>query len=273
MKKALKRPKMDPVNNLNPEELSKWLEEQEYASVAHKDALKERGRAETNVENKPIEPEGRKLTRPGLLKWIIFLLFIAYVLISYYRAPILTSVGRYLVVQHSLKKADLIVCMMGRPVERGLAAAELYMLGLAPRIFVGREELPDGHAVLEGKKVHYPESRDLLIMILQGLGVPRPDCIASDSFVDSTFEEAKIIREIALKQGYRTLIIVTSPMHARRALLTFKKVFGKDSVKIMMMPSKYSDFRSNDWWKKKKYLREVIIEYQKLIYFALKYSF
>jgi uncharacterized SAM-binding protein YcdF (DUF218 family) len=146
-------------------------------------------------------------------------------------------------------------------------------MGLATRIFVGREALPDGHAVLEGKKVHFPESRDLLIMILQGLGVPRSDCIVSDNFVDSTFEEAKIVREIALKQGYRTLIIVTSPMHARRSLLTFKKVFGKDDVKIMMQPSKYSDFRSNDWWKKKKYLREVIVEYQKLIYFALKYSF
>ena len=273
MKKAWSRLNKGSENGADPKQLSNWIGEKDPTGEAQENETEERRQAEVFVDKRPIEPQGRKITRPRILKWVIFLVFVTYILISYYRAPILTSFGNYLVVQHSVKKADLIVCMMGRPVERGLAAAELYGMGLAPRIFVGREELPDGYAVLEGKKVHYPESRDLLIMILQGLGVHRSDCIASDSFVGSTFEEANIVREIALKQGYRTLIIVTSPMNARRTFLTFKKVLGKDDVKIMMMPSKYSDFRSNNWWKKKKYLREVIIEYQKLIYFVLKYSF
>lgn len=271
MKKTLRRLKMDPVNNLNPEELSKWLKEQEYASVAHKDVLKERARAETNVENKPIEPEGRKLTRPGLLKWIIFLLFIVYVLISYYRAPILTSVGRYLVVQHSIKKADLIICLMGNPVERGLAAAELYEQGMAPRILFAREELPDGIEVLEQKGVHFPETRDLLKMMLQGLGVPKSDLVASEQFVHSTYDEAKLMRDIVHMEGYHSLIIVTSPTHTRRAWLTFRRVFEKDNLEIMMMPSQYTDFKPEDWWKKGKYLKEVIIEYQKLIYYMLRY--
>ena len=273
MKKVWSRLNKSSENDADSRDLSNWIGEKDPTGEAQENEAEERRQTEVFVDKRPIEPQGRKVTRPRILKWVIFLVFIAYILISYYRAPILTSFGNYLVVGHSLKKADLIVCMMGRPVERGLAAAELYGMGLATKIFVGREELPNGYAVLEEKKVHYPESRDLLIMMLEGLGVPRSDCIASDNFVDSTFEEAKIVKEIALKQGYRTLIIVTSPMHARRALLTFKKVFGKDDVKIMMLPSKFSDFRSNDWWKKKKYLREVIIEYQKLLYFALKYSF
>jgi len=39
---------------------------------------------------------------------------------------------------------------------------------------------------------------------------------------------------------------------------------------IMMMPSQYTDFRPDNWWKKEKYVNEVIIEYQKLIYYTLK---
>lgn len=272
MKKTWSRLKMGPQKDPEPRDLSNWIGEHDPTGEAQENAAEERRQTETFVDSRPIEPQGRKVTRPRILKWVIFLVFIVYILISYYRAPILTGLGKYLVVQHTLKKADLIVCMMGMPVERGIAAAELYRMGLGPRIFVGREELPDGYGVLDAKKIHYPESRDFLIAILQGLGVPESNCLASDSFADSTFDEARIVREMALTQGYRTLIIVTSPTHARRTWLTFKKVFGKDEVKIMMKPSQYSEFRSDNWWKKTKYIREVIIEYQKLIYFALRYS-
>jgi hypothetical protein len=48
-------------------------------------------------------------------------------------------------------------------------------------------------------------------------------------------------------------------------------VFEKDEMVIMMMPSKYTDFRPDGWWKKGKYVNEVLIEYQKLVYYTLKY--
>jgi uncharacterized SAM-binding protein YcdF (DUF218 family) len=223
------------------------------------------------TEDRPIEPEGKKFKRPSIFKWVLFLVFIAYVLISYYHAPILTRLGRYLVVEHPITKADLIVCLMGKPVERGLAAADVYKKGLASYIFVGREKLPDGSSVLVKKGVHYPEERDLLIMMLKGLGVPGSACITGDSFIEGTIGEAKVAREIARKRGFRSLIIVTSPTHARRAWLTYRKVFEKDGTKIMLMPSHYSNFKAEDWWKTPEYVKEMVIEYQKLLYYTVKY--
>ena len=86
-----------------------------------------------------------------------------------------------------------------------------------------------------------------------------------------TFEEAKVVKDYVQGQGYRSIIVVTSPYHTRRTWLTFKKLFEKDGVKIMMMPSHYSGFRPDDWWKTNTGIKELIIEYQKLIYYTIKY--
>jgi uncharacterized SAM-binding protein YcdF (DUF218 family) len=160
---------------------------------------------------------------------------------------------------------------MGEPVERGLTAAQLYKNGLAPRIFSGREKLPDGYAILQAKGLHYPETRDLLSRMLNGLGVPKTAYLSNDLFVESTFEEALVVRDVVLKKGYRSLIIVTSPAHSRRSWLTYKRVFEDDSVEIGIVPSRHTNFKLEDWWKTRKYVREVIYEYQKLIYYTLKY--
>ena len=39
----------------------------------------------------------------------------------------------------------------------------------------------------------------------------------------------------------------------------------------MLMPSRYSNFKPEDWWKTSEYVKEVIIEYQKLLYYTVKH--
>jgi uncharacterized SAM-binding protein YcdF (DUF218 family) len=87
----------------------------------------------------------------------------------------------------------------------------------------------------------------------------------------ATIDEAVMVRAMVREENIRSVILVTSPTHCRRAWLTFRNVLGEDNVRIMMRPSRYSDFEPEGWWKERKSTREVIIEYQKLIYYALKY--
>jgi uncharacterized SAM-binding protein YcdF (DUF218 family) len=109
-------------------------------------------------------------------------------------------------------------------------------------------------------------------MILEGVGVPRSAFLTSDSPVNSTFVEAEAVRKLVKNNGYRSLIIITSPTHSKRAWLTYRKIFQEQekNVRIQMHPSRYSKFKPEDWWKNRRYVREVIIEYEKLIYYALK---
>jgi len=227
--------------------------------------------ADPTTEMEPIEPEGQGIIKPHILKWLFFLLFIIYILLSYSHATILTRLGRYLIVEHQPEKSDLIVCLAGGNIERGLAAADAYKDGLAPRLYISREELPDGYGLLEEMGLNYPKKVDLLAMLLKELGVPETAILTSDSIVKSTIEEAQTVRKEVEKRGLRSLIIITSPTHTRRSWLTYRHVFEDSDVRIHVLPSKYSKFRPEDWWKKRRYTREVIIEYEKLIYYTLKY--
>jgi uncharacterized SAM-binding protein YcdF (DUF218 family) len=263
--------RLNPEKGKEPNGLAGWMGEEDPAAEYREDKPEDNGQTEFYTDNRPIEPEQRKPSRPSIFKWVIFVLLIGYTLLSYYHAPILSRIGSYLVVEHPLKKADLIVCLMGSSVERGLAAAEVYKRGLGAGVFFGREEFPEGTEVLKQRGIHFPESRDLLKMMLQGLGVPGTACLTSERFVGNTYEEAQEVRAFAQERGYSSLIVVTSPIHTRRAWLTYKKVFEKDDVKIMMLPSRYTNFKSDGWWKTRKYLKEVAIEYQKLAYYTVKY--
>jgi len=222
---------------------------------------------ETKPESESIEPVGMKLTKLTWIRWVVFLLFVAYVLLSHYHASILTAFGRYLVVDQPLQPADLIVCLAGSNIERGLETAEIYHMGMAPLVFITREEPLDGYNLLQMRGLDYTESVDLLKELLEDLGVPSSVILTDNTTVNSTLAEAELVRKVVQEGGYDSLIIVTSPFHTRRTLLTFRKVFDETGVQIRMRYSRYSEFNPEDWWKNRRYLRTVIIEYQKLIYY------
>lgn len=219
---------------------------------------------------KPLEPESSTSTGLSVVKWVFFILAFLYVLLSYFHGPILAQLGKYLVVEHPPLKSDLIVCLAGGDVERGIASADLFSQGLSEKVFIARERAPEGLEILRQKGVAYPESVDRVVMILGSLGVPESAVIRGQRPVDSTFEEAETVATLAKEKGYRSLILVTSPTHSRRVWSTFRKAIPDENVRITVVTTPYSGFRAEDWWKTRRYVREVIMEYQKLIYYKAK---
>ena len=228
-------------------------------------------KGDTFQTGEPLEPEGGKGGPLRLLKWIFFLFVVVYSLLSYFHAPILTYLGEYLIVKHSPQESDLIVCLAGGNVDRGLATVDAFKKGLAPHIFMAREEPPDGYDLLRERGIDYPDNVDLMMMLLEQQGIPRSVFLTSDRTVDSTIDEAEYIRDLVIEKGYKSLILITSPTHSRRSWLIFEKVFEEKDVRVLSLPSSYSEFKPEDWWTQRKYVRDVIIEYQKLIYYTYKY--
>lgn len=227
--------------------------------------------SETMVKYNPIEPERGVFARSGVLRFLILFLVILYFVISYFYVPFLTDLGRFLVVDHEPEKSDLIICLAGGNIERGLGTADLFRKGLAPRVFIAREQLPDGYELLMEEGIEYPETIDLMIMLLKNCGVPETAILTSEERAGSTIHEATIIRGLVMGEKYRSIILLTSPYHTRRAWLTFRKVFKDTGVRIFMTASKYSGFKPDTWWKERKYVRKVIIEYQKLLFYTVSY--
>lgn len=210
----------------------------------------------------------RSSGRGRSIRWILFGILILYTLVGVYHAQLLTALGRYLVVEHPPSKSDLVVCLAGGNIERGLATADCYQKGLAPKIFIAPEEPPDSFELLKSRSIEYPRTVDLFVDLLLKLGVPRPAILIGERPSESTAGEARLVRELLARERYRSIILVTSPTHSRRSFLTFSKILGSD-VRIQVVPSPYSKFNPEDWWRHRKYAREVLWEYQKLAYYYL----
>lgn len=219
----------------------------------------------------PIEPERDGKTRRPVLRWALFAVFVLWAVFTAYHEPILSRVGGFLVVSHELEASDLIVCLSGGAVERGLATADIYGRGLAPVVFIAPEIPPDGYEALARAGIEIPGTVDVLRKILVKSGVPDRAILVAEHPAKSTMDEARMAAAVAREREYRSLIVVTSPTHTRRALWTFREVSEKDDVRIQVAASSYSGFRAENWWKTRRYVKEVIVEYQKLIYYALKY--
>ena len=203
--------------------------------------------------------------------WIVLALFIIISILIFFKNAILTSAGDWLVFERIPDKADLIVCLGGDNIIRGLATADAYKDGLAPMVYIARPEFSEDSDLLKVRNIKYPELSDLLYSLLVDLGIPGYSIIRDTTYVNNTLDEAIYVRKEVEKRGFKSIIIVTSPTHSRRSWLIFKKVFEGTDVDIYSMPSRYSNFNPENYWKERKYLKEVLLEYQKLLYYWIRY--
>jgi len=213
----------------------------------------------------------KKVTKFAFYKVLLFIFIALYFVVTLYRIPLLTALGSYLIVEHEAEKADVIVCLAGKNVERSLAVVDAYRKGLAPYIFMAKKSKPDGFEYLTKKVRTYPADFDLFTSIMEGFQIPEKVILSSVDRVDNTMDEARLVHKFVLERGFKSLILITSLTHSRRAWLTFTKVFTDDGIKIISLPSHYQLFNPKDWWKKRKCIKDLILEYQKMIYYKISY--
>ena len=103
---------------------------------------------------------------------------------------------------------------------RVLEAARVYKL-IGARLAIVSGGIADERVELE------PESRHMADALVAA-GVPAPN-IALDVLAKDTFDHPRTIRPILERQHVQQFVIVTSPMHMRRALAVFRKA-GFDPV-------------------------------------------
>jgi len=97
------------------------------------------------------------------------------------------------------------------------------------------------------------------------LGRPDPDIETSHN----TFEDAIVALDGARRAGARSVLVVTSPYHTRRASWVFSRVFGHSGPGIGVYPSEsfYVDYRR--WWASRDGRGVVLGEYGKLLSLGL----
>lgn len=184
----------------------------------------------------------------------------------------LKKLGYFLICEQSPQKADVIVALNGRDVERSLAAVDLFQKGYANLIVLGRGGEPAGSEEFS-KRVSSDFDRKIFFQkAIEAMGIPKTSFKLIGDGVTSTYDEALTTKQFLKESGYRSMLLVTSKWHSKRAYLTFKSVFKDDGeIKITIYPSKYDTFSPDAWWKNKNDAMLVFYEYVRLIYYFLTF--
>jgi uncharacterized SAM-binding protein YcdF (DUF218 family) len=153
----------------------------------------------------------------GLLLAFVATLILVAALVAWWVNTHTAAISRYLEVSQPPEKADVILVPSGDDAPRLARAAELYSKGYAPKILLTGFGKPD--PVVESfQKNHKIPSSALVI---------EPD--ATNTYTNAT-RSAPLLR----KSGARTVILVTSWWHSRRALHTFRHVMP--DVRFISVP-------------------------------------
>jgi uncharacterized SAM-binding protein YcdF (DUF218 family) len=166
------------------------------------------------------------------------------------------TTSSFLVLQDRIEIVDAAVVLAGDPdYERTSTGAGLLLAGRARLL------------VLTGGQSGGGDSAESLRAWAVRLGVPA-DRIRLESVSHSTWESLVAVRPILEREGARTVALVTSPYHQRRAYLAARRAIP--NVTILNYPATPSSWSPEHWWASTWSRRIVLSEYAKLAYYGLR---
>jgi uncharacterized SAM-binding protein YcdF (DUF218 family) len=171
------------------------------------------------------------------------------------RHPILTALGRALVEDDGILKADCILVPGGDNFgSRIVRAARLARAGYAPYVLV------DGPAGLMG----HESDATIRYATLQGFPAALFRAVWLPQGLDSTGEEMKYLADGVLKQNnVKTVLLVTSNYHTRRAARFLRK--EAPWLKVVAVPASDPYFTPDAWWKTRNGKKTFFFEWAKTI--------
>ncbi len=186
-------------------------------------------------------------------KWGKFLVavFILAGLLYSGRSFFLDKFGRYIYEKDELKPADVIVVLGGDVSERVEYGVKLFKEGWARK---------DRMIMTGGPLVGKYTYAGLMKKQAEDLGVPAGVILTADRS-RTTEDDAIYTGEILKKNGYKSIVLVTSPYHSKRASFIFREMLG--DVRIISAPTDKSWFGFDDWWKRTRDRDMVLNEWSK----------
>lgn len=164
--------------------------------------------------------------------------------------------ARWLVVADPPRRADAAVVLAGDPdYERTKTAARLLLEGQV------------GLLILTGGEPGPGDSATSLRDVALRAGVP-PERIRVEEVSRSTHGAMEAIRPLLDREGIRSVAVVTSPYHQRRAVWAARRTLR--GIGIVSRPADPAGWRPEGWWKTPWTRRIVLGEYARLVYYVLR---
>src|SRR5215813_6858769 len=188
----------------------------------------------------------RRTWRPqtgGIISSLVSLIVLFVFLLVLYlaRHPLMRFAAEAWIIEDNPERADAIVVLSDDNyyADRASHAADLYRHNMAPLV------------VASGRKLRpYAGVAELMEHDLIERGVPKDKVLRYPHQAENTHEEAIALRPLALERKWRSVIIVTSSYHTRRARYIFAHVFPS-SIAVRASGAKDGDFDPDSWWERR----------------------
>ena len=180
----------------------------------------------------------------GILANLVMLLVVAALcaLVYFVRHPIMRYGAEAWVVDEPAAHADALVVLSDDNfyADRATHATELYRQGVA------------GIVVASGRRLR-PNAglSELMAHDLVERGVPKEKIVRFAHDADSTSEEAVALTHFVEEHKWKSVVVVTSNYHTRRARYIFQKVFPA-GIAVSVASARDGDFDPQRWWEKRK---------------------
>jgi len=169
---------------------------------------------------------------------------------------ILLGVGRWLVVEDPLEKAQAIVVLSGRMPMRAQEAARLYNAGWAPQVWLTRSVEPA--ASLQEMHIAYIGEDFFNSRVLMHEGVPSNAILILEPAINNTIDELRVITAELERSNAKTVIIVTTKAHTRRVHTLWRELSTGRRVIVRAAPN--DSFAPDHWWRTTRDALDVVRE-------------
>lgn len=170
-------------------------------------------------------------------KLLVSIILISALLATVYlsRHVLFRKLSAWVAAEDLPRPTDAIVVISGGGLERPEKGIALWKAGFAPLIIFSG-------AAREGE-VSNAEAMGALAEIQ---GVPKTQIILEEAARD-TFENARNVAQIVRARNLKSVLLVSSSYHQRRALILFKRALGKDTT-VVSVSAQPSWYQKDTWW-------------------------
>jgi uncharacterized SAM-binding protein YcdF (DUF218 family) len=223
-----------------------------------------------NTLDKPIKPMSGVAERAVTITWRRVLRLAPFCLVGW--LVLSWAAARLLIVKTSLTSADAIVVMGGSAtyIERTAWAARLYRDGRAPMIILTNDGMMGGWNERDQRNPFYYE---LAANELKAQGVPADKIQVISDAASGTYEESLRVREFATRRSLKSLLIVTSAYHSRRALWSMRRAGQGSNIDLGVDPAPpgWQTPSPATWWLRPWGWKVVGGEYVKMVYYLVRH--
>jgi uncharacterized SAM-binding protein YcdF (DUF218 family) len=186
-------------------------------------------------------------TNPGMrtrTRGSVALIALAVVLVL--ATIVFLGVGRWLVVEDPMEKAQAIVILSGRIPVRAIEAARLYRAGYASQIWLTHPEQPA--ASLEALGIPYSGEDFFNARVLVHEGVPLSAIRILEPPINNTADEVRAIAAELRRENGSTAIIVTTKAHTRRVRRLWQQL-ASGQGRAIVRAAAADPFDPAHWWR------------------------